>query len=90
MEIRINSLWRFLHLRNYIDNEHKLTSWGKVLSVVLSAMPVDDDLEEASFLAVELLRLGLLSSDNMFPTYTGGPMRGSGMSPLLLHGAVVC
>lgn len=36
------------------------------------------DQEEAAFLAVELLRLGLLSADTMFVGYSGAPERGSG------------
>lgn len=78
-ELRANTLWRFLHLRDYIDAQHSLTPWGKVLSSVLSSMPNGSKLEEAGFIAIELLRLDLLTSDNMFPTYTGAPMRGSGM-----------
>lgn len=61
-----------------MDSHHQLTSWGKVLETTLSASGSNKDLEEAAFLAVELLRLGLLTADTMFPGYSGAPMRGSG------------
>lgn len=75
-----NSLWRFLAVREYVDKNHKLTAWGKVLATVISALKDKRELEEAAVLAVELLRLGLLNGDeNMFPGYKGAPLRGNGM-----------
>jgi len=65
-------------VRGYVDEQHNLTSWGKVLNSAVSALNPEDDLEEAIFLAVELLRLNLLNSDTMFPSYSGQPLRGSG------------
>jgi hypothetical protein len=44
----------------------------------LSHLDSADGHEEAAFLAVELLRLGLLNADAMFPKYTGSPSEGSG------------
>lgn len=80
-EILYNSIWRFLALRGYINSEHHLTEWGKVLVNVIAGLKGRADLEEPALLAVELLRLGLLSSDiNMFPSYNGAPMRGNGKS----------
>ena len=79
-EILYNSIWRFLALRNYVDSDHKLTEWGKVLVNMIAGLNGKADLEEPALLAVELLRMGLLTSDiNMFPTYNGAPMRGSSM-----------
>jgi len=78
-ELALNSIWRSLHLRDYIDETHNLTSWGKVLNAAFSSLPPKSDLEEAIFLAIELLRFGLLNSQAMFPTYSGGPMHGSGL-----------
>ena len=77
-EILYNSIWRFLALREYVDSSHNLTQWGKILVTVIAGLKGQAQLEEAAVLAVELLRLGLLTADiNMFPAYNGAPMRGS-------------
>ncbi|KAI9718407.1 MAG: hypothetical protein M1812_004128 [Candelaria pacifica] len=76
-EILSNTLWRFLHLRGYINSEHTLTTWGKVLHATISAIDPPDNLLEPAFITVELLRLNLLNVNGMFPTYTGAPIRGS-------------
>ncbi|KAF2825791.1 PIN domain-like protein [Ophiobolus disseminans] len=77
-EILYNSLWRFLTLLGYADAEHKLTPWGRILAAAMDGAKDRPDLEEGVFIAVELLRLGILNGDiNMFPTYNGAPMRGS-------------
>lgn len=78
-EITANAVWRFLQLRGYLNNQHQLTAWGKVLEVTLSASGPNKDLEEAAFLAIELLRLGLLTADTMFQGYSGAPVQGSGI-----------
>lgn len=84
-EILYNSIWRFLALREYVDQKtHNLTQWGKVLAAVISGLKGKPEHEEAAVLAVELIRMGLLTSDiNMFPTYNGAPMRGSSESTVL-------
>jgi hypothetical protein len=64
-----------LALREYVDATHNLTPWGRVLATVIAALKGKTALEEAAILAVELLRLGMLNSDDMFP-YNGAPMRG--------------
>ena len=76
-ELKMNAVWRFLHLRGYIDNEHRLTAWGKVLLAMVEASSSASEQEEGLLLAAELLRLDLLSSENMFPSYNGAPMHGS-------------
>lgn len=78
-EITANAVWRFLQLRGYVDNQHQLTTWGRVLETTLSASGPNKDLEEAAFLAIELLRLGLLTADTMFQGYSGAPVQGSGI-----------
>lgn len=65
-------------MRGFVDEEHQLTTWGKVLEATLSVSGASKTQEEAAFLAVELLRLGLLNADTMFRDYSGAPMRGSG------------
>lgn len=79
-EICANAVWRFLQLHDYIDEQHCLTKWGNVLMRVLSTMGSNLEQEKAAFLAVELLRYGLLNADTMFPHYSGAPIRGTGQS----------
>ncbi|KAK3213851.1 hypothetical protein GRF29_28g1203786 [Pseudopithomyces chartarum] len=75
-EILYNSIWRFLALREYVDNNHNLTAWGKVLKSTITALKGKSELEEAALVAIELIRLGVLNWDlSMFP-YNGAPMRG--------------
>lgn len=77
-ELLLNSLWRSLHLRGYIDSQHKLTAWGEVLATTVAAMSLvpgharetDSEFAEAALIAIELLRLDLLSADNMFHGYS--------------------
>jgi hypothetical protein len=75
-EILINSVWRLLHLRGYVNDDHTLTAWGKVLHATVSAVP-SPNLEEAAIIAIELARLGLLTAKNMFTGYSGAPYRNS-------------
>ncbi|GAB1214480.1 hypothetical protein ATERTT37_003643 [Aspergillus terreus] len=77
-EILANVFWRFLQLRGYIDEKtHQLTQWGACLEQALSVLDPSDTLEEATFLAIEMLRFGLLNSKQWFSHVSGGPMRGS-------------
>ncbi|KAI1945161.1 hypothetical protein LOZ57_004459 [Ophidiomyces ophidiicola] len=78
-EILSNVMWRFLQLRGYIDDKHQLTAWGLALEKGLSCLnPYEqENLEEPTFLAVEMLRLGILNSKELFVNTSGGPMRGS-------------
>ncbi|KAI4163464.1 MAG: hypothetical protein LQ342_002971 [Letrouitia transgressa] len=76
-EIKANTVWRFLQLRGYIDRQHQLTFWGKVLETVLSTVGHEQDQEKAAILAVELMRFDLLTADTMFTGYSGAPMRGT-------------
>ena len=81
-EITANAIWRFLQIREYVNEKHQLTHWGKVLHAALSKVSKvgggGRDQEEAAFLAIELLRLGLLNPDTMFAGYSGAPIRGDG------------
>ena len=76
-EILYNSIWRFLHLQEYVDSNHKLTPWGEVLATTIAALNGKPELEEAAIIAVELARLDLLNARYMF-NYGGAPMRGTG------------
>ena len=73
-----NALWRFLHLRGYIDESHQLTAWGEMLLAVLDKLDSTKEQAEAAMMAVELMRLGVLNSEEMFHGYGGAPVRGSG------------
>jgi hypothetical protein len=83
-ELLFNSVWRLLHLRGYVNKDHTLTAWGKVLYTAIAALPkaapnkVNNsiELEEAVFVAIELARYNLLNATNMHPEYPGAPYRG--------------
>jgi hypothetical protein len=81
-EILLNSMWRLLQLRGYIDEKHNLTSWGQVLHAVITATSFENtmpasDLEEGALIAVELARHGLLNANSMFGSYGGAPHHGN-------------
>lgn len=76
-----NTLGRFLHLRGYVGEDHELTPWGRVLAAILSSDSSGADGNDEAILAVELLRLDILNGNNMFTTYTGYPVNGSGWCP---------
>ncbi|KAM5374860.1 hypothetical protein ACJZ2D_006204 [Fusarium nematophilum] len=77
------AIWRFLHLRGYVNDEHKLTKWGNALATTLLALqeanenrPGVPGLDEAALLAFELIRFGLLNGKHIAGT-PGLPRRGS-------------
>ncbi|OBT59111.1 hypothetical protein VE04_01007 [Pseudogymnoascus sp. 24MN13] len=71
-----NTLWRFLHLRGYINDEHKLTDWGSALATTVRALPTPNQ-EEAALLAFELLRHDILNARNRHDEWIGGPNMGN-------------
>ncbi|KAL3423403.1 XPG domain-containing protein [Phlyctema vagabunda] len=83
-EVIPNVLWRLLHLRGYINDEHELTPWGRALKTTYEALrPVVKKfgdihhIEDAAFLAYELLRLDNLNTHNQHKELIGGSIRGS-------------
>ncbi|KAL1980154.1 hypothetical protein VTN96DRAFT_4585 [Rasamsonia emersonii] len=76
-DILSNVFWRFLQLRGYVDEKHQLTAWGTCLEQALSVLDPASNLEEPAFLAIELLRLGILGPKDWFSHISGGPMRGT-------------
>ncbi|KAK2603490.1 hypothetical protein QQS21_004350 [Conoideocrella luteorostrata] len=63
------AIWRFLHLRGYVNDSHTLTKWGNALATTLLALqdasenrPDTPGLDEAALLAFELIRLGVLGA----------------------------
>lgn len=81
-DIVANVLWRFLQLRGYIDEKHQLTSWGTYLEQALSVLNPADKLEDATFLSIEMIRLGVLDAKDWFSHMSGGPARGEGKPTL--------
>ena len=77
-EILANAVWRLLQLRGYLNEQHQLTEWGKVLEAIWSASGTRRDQEEAALIAVELMRFELINPDTMFLGYGGAPGSGSG------------
>ncbi|KEF53101.1 uncharacterized protein A1O9_11009 [Exophiala aquamarina CBS 119918] len=57
-EVIVNATFRFLHVRGYVDDNHKLTTWGKALE---AALAIAD--EEPTVTGVEMLRLGLFTGN---------------------------
>lgn len=76
-EILANAVWRLLQLRGYLNEQHQLTEWGRVLEAVWSASGTRRDEEEAALIAVELMRFELINPDTMFLGYGGAPGNGS-------------
>ncbi|KAK7757189.1 hypothetical protein SLS62_000738 [Diatrype stigma] len=78
------TLWRWLHLRGYANENHRLTTWGEALATSLEALDPTvkkhagaSGLFEAVLLGFELLRFGLLSTRNQHSELGGLPMNGS-------------
>jgi len=78
------TIWRYLQLRGYVNEEHLLTPWGEALCKSLEALqptatknPTVPGLFEAVLLAYELLRFDLLNTRNQHPELNGLPMNGN-------------
>lgn len=77
------AIWRFLHLRGYADDKHKLTKWGNALAATLITLqdvkesnPEVTGLSEAALVAFELIRNGLLTGKHA-EGQPGLPRKGS-------------
>ena len=77
-EVLANTLWRFLQLRDFVDEQHQLTIWGKVLCAALSSIQGSDEAEKSVFIAIEMLRFGLLNLVSMSPDDIGSAGKGTG------------
>lgn len=98
-EILSNALWRLFHIRKFVNDQHELTSWGKALATTLKAISPEvqkhgdvHHIEEAAFLAFELIRFNNLNAGNRHTELIGGPLRGSDSdkSNCLLIGRTSC
>lgn len=57
-EVVLNTVFRYLQTRDYIDDQHRLTTWGKALE---AALAIAD--EEHTIVGVEMLRMGLFTGN---------------------------
>jgi hypothetical protein len=83
-EVAANAIYRLLHLRGYVNDQHELTSWGKALAATLKAIQPAikkhgdvHRIEQAAFLAYELVRFDNLNARNRHTELIGGTLRGS-------------
>lgn len=72
------AIWRFLHLRGYVNDAHKLTPWGNSLASTLLTLETSGipGVQEAVLLAYELIRFGLLHGRKT-QTQDGLPRKGT-------------
>ncbi|KAK0727265.1 nuclease-like protein [Lasiosphaeria miniovina] len=77
-------LWRFLHVRGYVNDRHELTRWGTALAASMSALeptvkqhPDVPNLFESILVGFELLRFELLNARNKHPDLRGLPLNGT-------------
>ncbi|KAH0844481.1 hypothetical protein AYO21_00952 [Fonsecaea monophora] len=57
-EVAVNTVFRYLQVRGYVDDQHNVTTWGKALE---TALTIAD--EECTIIGVEMLRLGLFTGN---------------------------
>lgn len=76
-EITYNVLWRLLQLRGFVNEKHELTAWGMALEAAVSAVDSSDKMEEYVFVAIEMLRMGLVNGKDI-TNIPGGAEQGSG------------
>jgi hypothetical protein len=77
-EIKLNTLWSMLQLRDFIDGEeHKLTPWGRGLQAAMAELDTPE-LDESIYIGMELLRFKVLKEANFAPALSGAPSRGTG------------
>jgi hypothetical protein len=75
-EVLANTLWRYFHLRGYIDDSHKLTQWGQALATALKTLP-NAEQQEAAAMAFELVRFKQLNAQNEHEDWIGAPAMGT-------------
>lgn len=76
------AIWRFLHLRGYVDDDHTLNRWGTALaSALLSVHETEErcgeSLAEAMLMAFELIRYDVLTGKNRHEELMGLPLKGT-------------
>ncbi|KAF9881057.1 putative XPG domain-containing protein [Colletotrichum karsti] len=80
------AIWRFLHLRGYVDDSHTLTNWGNAVASAIWAMkdslkdiqlPDGLNIFEAILAAFELIRFDVLNARHRHEELNGAPVAGS-------------
>ncbi|KAF6823890.1 xpg domain-containing protein [Colletotrichum musicola] len=80
------AIWRFLHLRGYVDDSHSLTNWGSALAAAMvnmkdmlkdTQLPEGVNIFEAILHAFELIRFDVLNSRHRLEELHGAPMNGT-------------
>ncbi len=78
------AVWRFLHLREYINDSHQPTAWGLALSRTFASLEPTVEkhkevpgLYDAALLGLELIRFDLLHDRNRHEELNGLPLNGS-------------
>ncbi|GAA6054763.1 hypothetical protein JCM3770_000931 [Rhodotorula araucariae] len=73
-EIVANTIWRFLELRSFLTSAHQHTPHASALHLAMKNAKVNDKFQEPLFLAMELLRAGVLHNGRIGTRpYSGGP-----------------
>ena len=89
-EIVANAFFRFLHVRQYINDSHELTKWGQVLETVLSSLGSTSRAEDTALLAVELMRLGLLNGNEVDGTAVSSTEKDHAAATINLVSKIAC
>ncbi|KAK4168046.1 protein MKT1 [Cladorrhinum sp. PSN259] len=82
--IKSLTIWRFLHIRGYVDDKHQLTNWGSALAAALAAFqPTVAKYSnvpysfETILVGIELIRFDLLNAKHKHEELRGLPMNGT-------------
>ena len=77
-EIVANVIWRMLELRGFLNHAHLHTPYARACHLALKRAKLNDKLQEPLYLALELIRGGVLHGNYYGGrTYSGGPSLGS-------------
>lgn len=88
VEVLANATFHFLQDTGFVGADHNLTMWGKALKIALDRAKENGaadeavtptEIDEALFMAFQLLKLRILNTHNLFPTtsFSGAPLRGT-------------
>lgn len=72
-ELVANIIWRFLELRGFLNHDHLHTPYARALHLSLKNSRLNDKFQEPLFLAIELIRSGILHDS---PYGAAGPNKG--------------
>ncbi|PWN93477.1 hypothetical protein FA10DRAFT_273936 [Acaromyces ingoldii] len=76
-EVVANVIWRMLELRGFLNHDHLHTPYARSLHLALKSARLNDKLQEPLYLALELIRAGILHGEGYSGrTKSGGPTWG--------------